>query len=90
MNEIIQPAMQMVSAELAKQNTPSHIEDRADDRVRFEVDLGNELNFVYEARLRSYIQPAFALAGLSDEQQDEEHRYYRAEIYLKEGGRITM
>ena len=86
MNEIIQPAMQMVSAELAKQNTPSHIEDRADDRVRFEVDLGNELNFVYEARLRSYIQPAFALAGLSDEQQDEEHRYYRAEIYLKEGG----
>ncbi len=85
MNEVIQPAMHMVSAELLRQGTASHINDSADDRVRFEVDLGNELNFVYEVRLRSYIQPTFALAGFSDEKK-EENRYYRAEIYLKEGG----
>ncbi|MGK3142168.1 BCCT family transporter [Pantoea sp. C2G6] len=85
MNEVIKPAMLMVSDELAKQSTSSHIADDSDDRVRFEVDLGNELNFVYEIRLRSYIQPTFALAGLGDEKQ-EEHRYYRAEVYLKEGG----
>jgi len=85
MNEVIKPAMMMVSDELAKQSTSSHIADDADDRVRFEVDLGNELNFVYEIRLRSYIQPTFALAGLGDEKQ-EAHRYYRAEVYLKEGG----
>lgn len=85
MNEVIQPAMHMVSAELLRQGTASHINDSADDRVRFEVDLGNELNFVYEVRLRSYIQPTFALAGFSDEKK-EENRYYRAGIYLKEGG----
>ncbi|QTO56414.1 high-affinity choline transporter BetT (plasmid) [Duffyella gerundensis] len=85
MDEVIQPAMQMVSGELMKQGTVSHIDDSADDRVRFEVDLGNELNFVYEVRLRSYIQPTFALAALGDEKK-EENRYYRAEVHLKEGG----
>ncbi|CUU25868.1 High-affinity choline transport protein (plasmid) [Duffyella gerundensis] len=85
MDEVIQPAMHMVSGELLKQGTVSHIDDSADDRVRFEVDLGNELNFVYEVRLRSYIQPTFALAALGDEKK-EENRYYRAEVHLKEGG----
>ena len=33
-----------------------------------------------------YNQPSFALSGMTDEEKDEEHRYYRAEIHLKEGG----
>jgi len=86
MGEVIQPAMVMVEAELAKQNTRSSIDDSHDNRMRFEVDLGDDLNFVYEVRLRAYIQPAFALVGLKDEERDEEHKYYRAEIHLKEGG----
>lgn len=86
MSEVIQPAMVMVESELVKQNTPSHIDDTAPDRIRFEVDMSNELNFVYEVRLRPYLQPAFALAGLGDEERDEEHKYYRAEVHLKEGG----
>ncbi|MGF7561151.1 hypothetical protein AAGN56_26555, partial [Klebsiella pneumoniae] len=52
-----------------------------------EVDLGNELNFIYEVRLRGYSSPTFALAAMdNNEQQTEQHRYYRAEVYLKEGG----
>lgn len=86
MSEVIQPAMVMVETELAKQNTRSSIDDSHDNRMRFEVDLGDDLNFVYEVRLRAYIQPAFALVGLKDEERDEEHKYYRAEIHLKEGG----
>ncbi|WBL72254.1 BCCT family transporter [Serratia liquefaciens] len=84
--EVVQPAMTLVEAELAKQNTTSSIDDTQDDRIRFEVDLGEDLNFVYEVRLRAYIQPAFALAGLKDEERDEEHKYYRGEVHLKEGG----
>ena len=34
----------------------------------FEVDLGEDMNF-YEVRLRFYTQPAFALAGLTDEEK---------------------
>jgi choline/glycine/proline betaine transport protein len=85
-SEVVQPAMALVEAELAKQNTTSSIDDTQDDRIRFEVDLGDDLNFVYEVRLRAYIQPAFALAGLKDEERDEEHKYYRGEVHLKEGG----
>ncbi|MRF83137.1 choline transporter, partial [Escherichia coli] len=44
--------------------------------------------FFYEFLPCYYIQPAFALAGMgteSDDEKSEEQRYYRAEIHLKEG-----
>ncbi|MBC8952346.1 choline BCCT transporter BetT [Xenorhabdus sp. PB62.4] len=86
MNEIIQKAMEMVAEELEKQNKIVVINDEMDDRIHFEVDFGENLNFVYEVRLRGYIQPAFALAGFEDDERSEEQKYYRAEVYLKEGG----
>ncbi|PKH19117.1 choline transporter [Enterobacterales bacterium CwR94] len=87
MGDVIHPAMLMVEDELNKQGTRSSIDLTNEDRVHFEVDLGEELNFIYEVRLRGYNAPAFALVGLdSDEQLAEQHKYYRAEIYLKEGG----
>ncbi len=45
MDDVIQPAMTLVQEELNKQGTISHISDAVDDRIRLEVDLGNELNF---------------------------------------------
>ncbi len=48
MVDVIQPAMTLVQEELNKQGTISHISDAVDDRIRLEVDLGNELNFIYE------------------------------------------
>ncbi|HBM5017822.1 TPA: BCCT family transporter, partial [Shigella flexneri] len=62
MDDIIQPAMTLVQEELNKQGTISHISDAAEDRIRLEVDLGNELNYIYEVRLRGYNSPTFALA----------------------------
>ncbi|PHM46063.1 choline transporter [Xenorhabdus mauleonii] len=86
MSEIIQQAMGLVAEELEKQNKSVVINDEMDDRIHFEVDFGDNLNFVYEVRLRSYIQPAFAIAGLESDEKSEEQKYYRAEVYLKEGG----
>lgn len=89
MEESVKPSMEMVSEELAKQGTVCHIHTDKDDRIGFEVDLGDDMNFFYEVRLRYYIQPSFALAGMgteSDDEKSEEQRYYRAEIHLKEGG----
>ncbi|MDQ6192511.1 hypothetical protein M3O75_31980 (plasmid) [Klebsiella pneumoniae] len=37
-------AMTLVQEELNKQGTISHISDAVEDRIRLEVDLGNELN----------------------------------------------
>lgn len=87
--EVVKPSMEMVSEELAKQGTTCHINNEKDDRISFDVDLGDDMNFFYEVRLRYYIQPAFALAGMgveNDDEKSEEQRYYRAEIHLKEGG----
>ncbi|QCJ69107.1 choline transporter [Providencia heimbachae] len=87
--EVVKPSMEMVSEELAKQGTTCHINNEKDDRISFDVDLGDDMNFFYEVRLRYYIQPAFALAGMgveTDDEKSEEQRYYRAEIHLKEGG----
>ncbi|PHM72585.1 choline BCCT transporter BetT [Xenorhabdus sp. KJ12.1] len=86
MSEVIQQAMSMVAGELEKQNKAVLINDEAEDRIHLEVDFGENISFVYEVRLRGYIQPAFALAGLEDEEKIEEQKYYRAEVYLKEGG----
>ncbi|MBJ3592928.1 choline BCCT transporter BetT [Salmonella enterica subsp. enterica serovar Saintpaul] len=87
MDDVIRPAMMLVQEELNKQGTFSNINDTSEDRLHFEVDLGNELNFIYEVRLKGSNLPAFALSGLDENgQQSEQHRYYRAEIYLKEGG----
>ncbi|WP_353242839.1 choline BCCT transporter BetT [Providencia sp.] len=89
MEESVKPSMEMVSEELAKQGTVCHIHTDRDDRIGFEVDLGDDMNFFYEVRLRYYVQPSFALAGMgteTDDEKSEEQRYYRAEIHLKEGG----
>ncbi|MDX7991825.1 choline BCCT transporter BetT [Xenorhabdus littoralis] len=86
MSEVIQQAMEMVAEELGKQNKIVVINDETNDRIHFEIDFGENLNFVYEVRLRGYIQPAFAIAGLGDDEKSEEQKYYRAEVYLKEGG----
>lgn len=88
MDEVIQSAMSQVQDELSKQGTLSHINAESEDRLRFEVDLSNELNFIYEVRLRDYSSPAFAFDGLNDgnDLQADQHKYYRAEVYLKEGG----
>ena len=89
MEEVVKPSMEMVSEELAKQGTVCRINIEKDDRISFDVDLGEDMNFFYEVRLRYYVQPSFALAGMgtdSEDEKSEEQRYYRAEIHLKEGG----
>ncbi|EKT54398.1 BCCT family transporter [Providencia burhodogranariea] len=89
LDEVVYSSMEMVSDELAKQGTICHIHNERDDRMGFEVDLGEDMNFLYEVRLRYYVQPAFALSGIateSDDEKSEEQKYYRAEVHLKEGG----
>lgn len=89
LDEVVYSSMEMVSDELAKQGTVCHIHNEKNDRMGFEVDLGEDMNFLYEVRLRYYVQPAFALSGIateSDDEKSEEQKYYRAEVHLKEGG----
>ncbi|NIA76602.1 hypothetical protein HBA43_20860 [Providencia rettgeri] len=86
MAEVIEPAMQSVVTELEKQGTEVAIHNEKDDRVTLEVEFGENLNFLYEIRLRDYLTPSFALVGMDDDENNESQKYYRAEVYLKEGG----
>lgn len=86
MEEVVLSAMRMVGEELEKQNTRVVIEDIDDSRLHLEVDFGEEVNFIYEVRLRPYGRPSFSLMELGEEDTTEEQKYYRAEVYLKEGG----
>lgn len=85
MTEVIEPALQSIVAELAKQGTEVSVYNDKDDRVTLEVQFENNINFLYEIRLRNYMVPSFALVGMDDENNDSQ-KYYRAEVYLKEGG----
>lgn len=85
--EVVLSAMQLVGDEWQKQNINYHITSRDDGRQSIEIDMGEDhLNFSYQVRLRAYNQPAFSLLDLEDKDRNDERKYYRAEVYLREGG----
>lgn len=84
-DEVVAPAMMMVGEELQKQNISYRVIEGDNDRKIIEVDLGEDMNFTYGIRLRSYIQPAFSILDIKDEDRNEEQKYYRAEVFLSEG-----
>ncbi|MGJ3351763.1 choline BCCT transporter BetT [Morganella sp. Je.2.23] len=86
MSEVIEPGMQSVIAELEKQGIAAHIDTDKEDRIILDVDFADNLHFIYEVRLRGYFTPSFALTGIDDDENNESQKYYRAEVYLKEGG----
>ncbi len=82
----IKSAMDDISGELEKQEYEIEIKD-LEDSLSFEVKLGDEMNFLYEVKAIPAVKPSY----LQDENEDvsqrpEEEIYFRAEVYLKEGG----
>ena len=84
-DEVVQPACQAVAEELRKQGLPATVESGADGRVRLAVAHGSETDFSYEVRPRAFAQPSFALRDTGDD-SNEERKYFRAEVHLREGG----
>lgn len=84
-DEVVQPACQAVAEELRKQGLPATVESGADGRVRLAVAHGSETDFSYEVRPRAFAQPSFALRDTGDD-GNEERKYFRAEVHLREGG----
>lgn len=84
--EVVCPAMLLVGDELKKQNIAYEMIEGDFDSQAIIVNLGNDLSFSYQVRLRSYVQPAFAAMETENGEGEEEQKYYRAEIYLGEGG----
>jgi choline/glycine/proline betaine transport protein len=81
--EVVRPACEAVAEELQKQGFDTRVVAGEDGGVMLEVGHGEHLDFHYGVRPRAYIQPSFVMRT-SDEQ--ESRKYFRAEVYLKEGG----
>lgn len=78
-------AMIRVAKGLQAQSWPAEVHyDEEHTRAYLEV-VSDQLDFLYEIRLREYLRPAFAHPETS-ETADEDSHYYRAEVFLRRGG----
>ena len=78
-------AMIRVAKGLQAQAWPAEVHyDEEHSRAYLEV-MSEQLDFVYEIRMREYLRPAFAHPELEPTEEEESH-YYRAEVFLRRGG----
>lgn len=82
---IVEPSLKHVADELTKRGLKAQVSKDQQDRTWIEVDHGEEQEFFYSVHARPYTPPAFVIRDTT-RRRDEKLRYYRAEIYLTEGG----
>lgn len=86
LQQVVKPAFDEVGSEMTASGLTVHTDSNADGYIEFRVVHGDEIDFVYQVHLVSHIQPAFMQDELSPNDAHEEHKYYRAEVHLREGG----
>lgn len=83
--QTVKPALNEVSDELKTQGVDARVESGEDGRVWIEVRHGEQIDFFYSARPHAYEAPALIMRDTQTKQM-EEHKYYRIEVHLGEGG----
>ncbi|MDU9022731.1 BCCT family transporter [Pseudomonas corrugata] len=83
--ETAKPACMSVVEEWRKQGYTCDVEDGEDGGVRLRVGSAENPKFVYEVRPHPYAMPSFVMGDT----EDEERKYFRAEVHLREGGQDT-
>ena len=79
-------AMIRVAKGLQAQSWPAEVHyDDEHRRAYLEVITPDQLDFLYEIRLRDYLRPAFAHPEV-EETPETDNVYYRAEVFLRRGG----
>ena len=84
MRYTVVPAMEAVADELKKQGVEASVSAGVGSRPALQVSHGDEQDFLYRVKPRAFMQPSFVVDDVEDE--DEESKYYRAEVFLGEGG----
>jgi len=86
--EVVFKAMHGFAAELRRHDITTTINNQITDRgsIRLEVAHGDEIDFVYEVRMRSHPLPDESLARKAMEELKDDEIFYRAEVHLMEGG----
>jgi len=82
-DQIVRLAMEEVAEELRKQGYEPRIEENEGAQLCLLVPHGEKLDFAYSVHPVEVTRPSLTAAEMAD---DEESRYFRAEVYLGEGG----
>ena len=80
----VAPALEAVAAELRSRGIEASLYPGA-DRIRLVAMPGTREEFRYGIRARGYALPSFAYFDSRKPADDRDH-YYRAEVFLREGG----
>ena len=80
-------AMHSVGEALREKGWPAEVSfDATNQRAYIEILKGEQIDFIYEIRLRGYLRPSFAYPGMPNETEEGDDLYYRAEVFLRNGG----
>lgn len=82
--DVVRPACDEVAQELRGSTQDVVVSELEHGGVRLEVMHGDEIDFIYEVRPRAYARPTFTFRNEDD--GNDERKYFRAEVHLKEGG----
>lgn len=80
-----QPAMDQVAGLFRDKGIEARVAVETDKRVWIEVMHGEEIDFFYSVQARPISPPSFTMRD-TRKKREEKLRYFRAEVYLKEGG----
>ena len=79
-------SMQKVRQGLIEQGWPAAVHyDPEGSRAYLEVVKPDQVDFLYEIRMRPHSLPTFAFPEMDRDPEGDEH-YYRAEVFLRRGG----
>ncbi|MDT4824306.1 Glycine betaine transporter [compost metagenome] len=82
--DVVRPALEDVADELRRQGFAVAVrEDENESAVTLEVSHGDYLDFWYAVRPEAFVRPSLTPEEAADE---EERKYFRAEVHLREGG----
>ena len=84
LDDVVYPSLRELAEGMQRHGWHAELQHEPEARCRIHVVHGDEVNFFYEVRLVSAPRPAFSLAALSTSQ--DEHSYWRAEVFLRRGG----
>ncbi len=84
-NTTVRTALDEVAEEFRRKQMEVEVKSGEGGRMWLEVLHGEEHNFYYSVRPRTYTPPAFAMRDTKT-RRGEALKFYRAEVYLSEGG----
>lgn len=88
MREVVYKAMQTFATELGRHDVKTRVSNEISEAARVRIDVlhGDEIDFTYEVRSKEHPMPGEFLAGKPLDEMSEAESFYRAEVYLAEGG----